>query len=58
VLLSIHGNQTLGWSGAGFEGKHISVTCDWLKSKAKLIDGGTSEVQLNAIVKSVLGLPD
>jgi len=58
VLLNIHGTQTLGWEGAGFEDKHLSVTREWLRSKANSIEGGTSEVQLNVIAKRVLGLPD
>ncbi len=58
LLLSITGPQSLGWEGAGFEERELTLTRDWLRSRGNSIEGGTSEVQLNIIAKRVLGLPD
>jgi alkylation response protein AidB-like acyl-CoA dehydrogenase len=58
LLLSIAGPQALGWEGAGFEERELTLTRDWLRSRGNTIEGGTSEVQLNIIAKRVLGLPD
>jgi alkylation response protein AidB-like acyl-CoA dehydrogenase len=58
LLVSIAGPNALGWDGAGFDGRELGLTRDWLRSRANTIEGGTSEVQLNIIAKRVLGLPD
>jgi len=58
LLLQAMGSQSLGWEGEGFAEDELSITREWLRSKANSIEGGTSEVQLNVIAKRVLGLPD
>lgn len=58
LMLSAMGSQSLGWEGEGFDSSELSVTREWLRSKANSIEGGTSEIQLNVIAKRVLGLPD
>lgn len=58
LMLSILGSQMLGWEGAEFEGRELSATREWLRSRANSIEGGTSEVQLNIIAKRILALPD
>jgi len=57
-MLKALGTRALGWEGDGFDDRELSVTREWLRSKANSIEGGTSEVQLNIIAKRVLGLPD
>ncbi|MBI3247233.1 MAG: acyl-CoA dehydrogenase family protein [Deltaproteobacteria bacterium] len=58
LLLAITGPQALGWEGAGFTERELTLTRDWLRSRGNSIEGGTSEIQLNIIAKRVLGLPD
>jgi alkylation response protein AidB-like acyl-CoA dehydrogenase len=58
LTLACAGTQALGWEGESFTADELSVTRQWLRSKANSIEGGTSEVQLNIIAKRVLGLPD
>ncbi len=58
LMLRIRGTQSLGWEGAGFSGRELAITREWLRSRANSIEGGTSEIQLNVIAKRVLGLPD
>jgi alkylation response protein AidB-like acyl-CoA dehydrogenase len=58
LLLQAMGTQALGWEGDAFEEHELSITREWLRSKANSIEGGTSEVQLNIIAKRVLGLPE
>ncbi|HYM29881.1 MAG TPA: acyl-CoA dehydrogenase family protein [Candidatus Cybelea sp.] len=58
IFLSAMGTAALGWEGDGFSDDEVSLTREWLRSKANSIEGGTSEVQLNVIAKRVLGLPD
>ena len=58
LLLRMGGTDVLGWEGDGFVPEDISVTRDWLRTKANSIEGGTTEVQYNIIAKRVLGLPD
>lgn len=58
LMLSAMGSQALGWEGEGFDDGELSITREWLRSKANSIEGGTAEVQLNVIAKRVLGLPD
>ena len=56
LVLSIEGEQALGWDGDGYRGGEMARA--WLRSKGNSIEGGTSEVQLNIVAKRVLGLPD
>lgn len=58
LMLKAMGSQSLGWEGEGFAEDELSITREWLRSKANSIEGGTLEVQLNVIAKRVLGLPD
>ena len=58
VMLSLMGTQSLGWEGEQFDTDELTTTRAWLRSKANSIEGGTSEVQLNILAKSLLGLPD
>ena len=57
LLLSIMGNRALGWEGESFTIEEIDTARLWAMSKAMTIAGGSSEIQLNVIAKSVLGLP-
>ena len=57
LMLSIEGNQALGWEGEGFNEKELTLARNWLRSKGYSIEGGTSEVMLNIVAKRVLGLP-
>lgn len=57
LLLSIEGNQALGWEGEGFDERELTLARSWLRSKGYSIEGGTSEVMLNIIATRVLGLP-
>ncbi len=57
LLLAILGSQGVGWEGEGFNKAEIDTTRLWAMSKAMTIAGGTSEIQLNVIAKSVLQLP-
>ena len=57
LLLKIIGTDALGWEGAGFSLDELVICRQWLRSKGNSIEGGTSEIQLNVIAKSVLGLP-
>jgi len=55
VLMDIHGNDALAWTGeASDDGK---LARDWLRTKGNSIEGGTSEIQLNIVAKHILGLP-
>ncbi len=58
LLVSIRGIQALGWEGEGFNDVELATAREWLNSKARSIEGGTSEIQLNIVAKRVLGLPD
>jgi alkylation response protein AidB-like acyl-CoA dehydrogenase len=58
LMVSIAGQQALGWEGPGFTAHELELTRDWLRSRGNSIEGGTSEIQLNIIAKRVLGLPD
>ena len=55
LLMSVYGEQALGWDGEAYSGGDLPRA--WLRTKANSIEGGTSEVQLNIIAKRVLGLP-
>ena len=57
LLLAIMGNRGLGWEGEGFTPVEIDTLRLWAMSKAMTIAGGTSEIQLNVIAKSILKLP-
>ena len=56
--MQIAGPQAIGWDGEGFDDRELRTARAWLRSRGNSIEGGTSEVQLNIIVKRVLGLPD
>ena len=56
LVLSVEGEQALGWDGDEYRGGEMARA--WLRSKGNSIEGGTSEVQLNIVAKRVLGLPD
>ncbi len=58
LIVSIRGTQALGWEGEGFSDVELATAREWLNSKARSIEGGTSEIQLNIVAKRVLGLPD
>jgi acyl-CoA dehydrogenase len=58
LMMSVLGQQGLGWEGDGYAADELGITRDWLRSRGNTIEGGTSEVQLNVIAKRVLGLPD
>ena len=57
LLLAIMGSRGLGWEGEGFSAEELDTLRLWAMSKAMTIAGGSSEVQLNVIAKSVLELP-
>lgn len=57
LMLSIMGNQGLGWEGEGFTEDELKLARSWLRSKGYSIEGGTSEIMLNIIATRVLGLP-
>jgi len=57
LLLAIMGTQGLGWEGDGFSTEEIDTVRLWATSKAMTIAGGSSEIQLNVIAKTVLELP-
>ena len=57
LLLAIMGSQGLGWEGEGYSAEELDTLRLWAMSKAMTIAGGSSEIQLNVIAKSVLGLP-
>ncbi len=57
LLLAIMGSQGLGWEGEAFTAEELDTLRLWAMSKAMTIAGGSSEVQLNVIAKSVLELP-
>jgi acyl-CoA dehydrogenase len=56
LLLAILGSAALGWEGEGFSADELRITRQFLMNKSLSIGGGTTEVQLNLIAKS-LGLP-
>jgi acyl-CoA dehydrogenase len=55
LYLDIEGADALLWDSRGPAGE--AWARNWLRSKGKSIEGGTSEIQLNIIAKRVLGLP-
>jgi acyl-CoA dehydrogenase len=57
LLLAIMGSRGLGWEGEGFTPEEIDTLRLWAMSKAMTIAGGSSEIQLNVIAKSILELP-
>ena len=57
LLLAIMGSRGLGWEGDEFTAEEIDTLRLWAMSKAMTIAGGSSEIQLNVIAKSILGLP-
>ena len=57
LLLAIMGSRGLGWEAPGFTPEELDTTRLWAGSKAMTIAGGTTEVQLNVIARSVLQLP-
>jgi acyl-CoA dehydrogenase len=57
LLLAIMGTRGLGWEGDSFTTAELDTLRLWAMSKAMTIAGGSSEIQLNVIAKSVLELP-
>ena len=57
LLLAIMGSRGLGWEGDSFTQEELDTLRLWAMSKAMTIAGGTSEVQLNLVARSVLELP-
>jgi acyl-CoA dehydrogenase len=57
LLLAIMGSRGLGWEGEGFTPEEIDTLRLWAMSKAMTVAGGTSEIQLNVIAKTILALP-
>lgn len=57
VLLAIMGSQGLGWEGDAFTQAELDTVRLWAMSKAMTIAGGSSEIQLNVIAKTILKLP-
>jgi acyl-CoA dehydrogenase len=57
LLLAIMGSRGLGWEGEEFSSEELDALRLWAMSKAMTIAGGSSEIQLNVIAKSVLALP-
>ena len=57
LLLAIMGSRGLGWEGEGFTPEEIDTLRLWAMSKAMTIAGGSSEIQLNVIAKTILELP-
>ncbi len=57
LLLAIMGSRGLGWEGDSFTPEELDTLRLWAMSKAMTIAGGTSEVQLNLVARSVLELP-
>ena len=57
LLLAIMGNRGLGWEGESYTVSELDTLRLWAMSKAMTIAGGSSEIQLNVIAKSVLELP-
>jgi len=51
------GTQGLGWEGDSFTPEELDTLRLWAMSKAMTIAGGSSEIQLNVIAKSILELP-
>ena len=58
LMVDIAGLRGLGVEGDPFTEPELTLTRNWLRSRASSIEGGTSEIQLNIIAKRVLGLPD
>ncbi|MCB1855094.1 MAG: acyl-CoA dehydrogenase, partial [Halieaceae bacterium] len=57
LLLAIMGSRGLGWEGDDFTTEELDTLRLWAMSKAMTIAGGSSEIQLNIIAKTVLELP-
>lgn len=57
LLLAIMGSSGLGWEGDEFTAEELDTVRLWAISKAMTIAGGSSEIQLNVIAKTVLELP-
>ena len=51
------GSRGLGWEGDDFTAEELDTLRLWAMSKAMTIAGGSSEIQLNIIAKTVLELP-
>jgi acyl-CoA dehydrogenase len=53
----IAGDAALGMTGELFDQAELQLSADYLESRGWTIGGGTSEINLNAIVRGVLKLP-
>jgi len=58
LSVEILGNHSLGWEGAGYNERELSIISEWLYSKCFSIYGGSHEIQNNITAKQVLNLPD
>lgn len=56
LLVALLGSAALGWEGDEFSEDELRVARQFLMNKALTIGGGTTEIQLNLVAKS-LGLP-
>jgi len=55
IMMAAGGSDALEWEGG--RSNDGALARDWLRTKANSIEGGTSEVMLNIIAKSILDLP-
>lgn len=55
LLMAIHGNDAAIWEGAANDDGRLPRA--WLRSRGNSIEGGTSEILLNIIARSILRLP-
>ncbi len=56
LMVAMGGSDVLEWDSE--RSRHGAVARTWLRAKANLIEGSTSEVQLNIIAKRILELPN
>jgi alkylation response protein AidB-like acyl-CoA dehydrogenase len=56
LMMAAAGIAGLTWEGE--DGDDGALAREWLRTKANSIEGGTSEVMLNIIAKTILELPE